>query len=118
MQVKELKNQSSSSSKHHYWRSIIDEWLKSGLKKKAFCEKAGINYHTFTYWQGKTLSKANVQPVIFAKAEIKRNLAPRPEESTQPISIELPSKLKIIIPNFFDGETVSRLLKLLGVTHA
>ena len=33
------------------WMPIFEEQAKSGLTKKAFCEKHGIKRHDFFYWQ-------------------------------------------------------------------
>lgn len=33
------------------WKALLAEQATSGLSKKAFCEREGINAATFYYWQ-------------------------------------------------------------------
>ena len=33
------------------WQALLSEQASSGLSKKAFCEREGINAATFYYWQ-------------------------------------------------------------------
>ena len=30
--------------------TMIEQWQRSGLTQKAFCEQQSIRYHTFYYW--------------------------------------------------------------------
>ena len=38
-----------------YWKEKIAEWKVSGLNRKEFCEKNGLNRSTAAYWFGKFL---------------------------------------------------------------
>ena len=33
-----------------FWKGKISEWEKSGLNRKRFCEKNGLNRSTAAYW--------------------------------------------------------------------
>jgi len=41
----------NSDTRVQKWKALLTEQASSGLSKKAFCEREGINAATFYYWQ-------------------------------------------------------------------
>ncbi len=46
----EKKSAGRDPKKEQYWRGNIERWHKSGLSQMQFCEKEGLNHHTFASW--------------------------------------------------------------------
>lgn len=64
------------------WSERIEQWRSSGLSRRAWCERSGINPHTFDYWRRR-------QPALLPIA-----VAP-----TAPAVVVTPSRVDIVLPN-------------------
>lgn len=49
------------------WQALLSEQASSGLSKKAFCEREGINAATFYYWQRRLAQPASEKAVGFQR---------------------------------------------------
>jgi hypothetical protein len=63
----------SNVEKREYWKNHWQDCNNSELTLIAYCEKAGLNRHTFQYWRDKfkieSRSKVEVQKSRFIKVE-------------------------------------------------
>jgi len=51
------------------WQALLAEQSASGLSKKAFCEREGINAATFYYWQRRLAEPASEKTVGFQRIQ-------------------------------------------------
>lgn len=54
------------------WREIVNDWNKSIESQKSYCERIGVNLHTFSYVRNKLLNKSKPK-VQFAPLIVKNN---------------------------------------------
>ena len=47
----------NKDSKRADWEAHINEWSKSDLTQKAFCQQKGLSLASFGYWRKRLLSK-------------------------------------------------------------
>lgn len=56
----------NTNSKRADWEAHVNEWSKSSLTQKAFCQQKGLSLASFGYWRKKLASKkrsSNLIPV-------------------------------------------------------
>jgi len=46
--------------KAQFWRDHIDNWSKSGVAQRRYCEDNKLSFSSFTYWRGKQQVKKTV----------------------------------------------------------
>jgi hypothetical protein len=99
------------SKRRDQWRKIIDEYLKSEMTQKAFCEQRGLSLPQLVYYHG----------------QFKKNKAPAASASFVPVKVSVPDKtsvvseIKLSLPNgfqcFFQSHTdagqIKRLVEVL-----
>ena len=89
------------SKKSEYWKTMIEDWKKSGLSQKTFCQEKQLSMHNFGYWARRqnthvsSLSKDNFLEVTPKSSFFRRS----PEALPDLISFRSKSgtKLKINI---------------------
>lgn len=117
--IKQEFNTIGKDKQREYWAEHIQEWKRSNLKQQAYCLKAGISYSSFVYWKG-VLSPKDSQNIQKAFVPVKVT-STEPETKTE-ISSEIKIKLAtghvVCIPITMELEKISRLIHLLGISHA
>ena len=98
------------------WQSILADWESSKESQKAYCQRLGLNLHTFSYARSK-LKKDNTLkptfiPIAVSSSEDKKN------RNINMITLENPQGLKIHFPYLLSSEQLSRILTLCGWYHA
>ena len=86
---------------------LIGEHALSGLTKKAFCEKAGINLGTFMGWRNLPSAKTNGS--VFAQVEV-------PSEIASAVEIMFPNGARVGIRHQGDCQELIALVR--GVAGA
>jgi len=56
--------------RHQYWTKIINEWHKSALTQKIFCQSKNISYPSFQHWRHK------LKPTIHQDGNAALNFVP------------------------------------------
>jgi transposase-like protein len=49
--VAKAKRGSWTASAEARWRSVFDDWRRSGLGVRAFCRRRGVSEHSFYVWR-------------------------------------------------------------------
>jgi hypothetical protein len=116
--IKQEFNAIDKAKQREYWAEHIQDWKQSNLKQQAYCLKTNISYSSFVYWKG----------VLFPKESqnIRKKFVPVKVTSTDPEIIHASSEIKIqlatghvvCIPLTMELEKISKLIHLLGISHA
>jgi hypothetical protein len=88
--------------KRSLWEKHIDNWDKSGLSQRAYCDKQKLNLGTFTYWR-KQLRRDEQQNSF---VEIGKS-----QESTY-FELKTKSGTTIRVPPNFNENELTRLLQV------
>ena len=93
------------------WRIIIDDFKKTNVTMKQYCELNDLKIHQLIYWKRKFKQKEEKsnQETSFIKVLPVIETAPIYRE----ISIEV-NKIKINIPNEFNPNHLMRILKVVN----
>lgn len=93
------------------WRRIADNWRKSGLSQRVFCQEQGVKLSTLHYWM-KRIKDADGSP------EDNQALVciSAPEMPSPPAHIILETKngLRIILPQDFQTHDLEKILAVTG----
>jgi hypothetical protein len=116
--IKQAVNVIDKEKQREYWAEHIQEWKRSNLKQQAYCLKAGISYSSFVYWKG-ALTTRDSQNTQKAFVPVKvTNTESNSTELSSEIKIKLATGHVVCIPLTMDLERISRLIHLLGISHA
>jgi hypothetical protein len=89
------------------WKVKIQEWKKSGLTKKIWCDLNGIKFHSLKYWSARV--KQLDRKIESFNSSIFYELKP-----IQPIGIKIKwQNITFEIDPDFDDKTLKRFLKAL-----
>ena len=62
--------------KANFWKKHMSDFARSGLTKKSYCKKNGVNYGNFFYWIRKLLPPKSSQTVAVGSEINKAQLVP------------------------------------------
>lgn len=102
----------SASSKQEIWVGRIASWSRSGLSRRAWCDRNGINVQTFDYWRRRLRelpalrqrkAPAALVPIVLASPA-----------ASEPVELVLPSGLRLRVPSDADAVRVATLVRALG----
>ncbi len=85
-----------------YWRGVIEACQASGLPVKVFCEQRGLSAEVFYAWRSR-LRKEAPKPGRFVAVG-----------GGERIEVELPSGVKLRIPEGLATETLQRVMQALS----
>jgi transposase len=98
-------------SKERFWRTMVQQWRRSGLSVRAFCYHHGLAQPSFYAWR-RTLAQRDA-----AVQFVPVRLAPEPptntSASTSPLELVLANGRRLRVAPGFDAATLTRLLTLL-----
>jgi hypothetical protein len=103
------------------WQQLLLDWTNSGLSQRAFCRKAGIKFHTFTYRRMQHLKKTRESVAVLAPVSVvsnaisERSSGVNTETTSQTFALKLPTGAILQIPSRYDERSLSALLRLLEV---
>jgi hypothetical protein len=110
--------------KRDYWANKVTAWYLSGQRLKPFCEQHGINKNDIRKWlyklnlprpvrlQEETEGISNIQELKFIPVKLS-DIELLTKESDA-IDILLSNNYRIRIRRGFDGDTLTRLLMVMG----
>ncbi len=86
-------------TKEDFWMKRIQDFQKSGLSRKEWCQKHQIPQSTFSYWIRKQMQKPSeldqgMEPV-FARLPSELEVSSQPLSEYPPITIHLPESIRI-----------------------
>lgn len=102
----------SESSKQALWLSRIGSWRRSGLSRRVWCDRQGVNVHTFDYWR-RRLREVSVPSKRKARASLVP-IAVVPAAPLVALELVLPSGLRIRVPEGADAGRVAAWVRALG----
>jgi hypothetical protein len=100
------------SSKQAAWAGRMASWERSGLSRRAWCDRHDVNVHTFDYWRRrlreapvlrKRKARTSLVPIVVAAA------AP-----VEPLELVLPSGIRLRVPSDANMVWVAGLVRALG----
>ena len=95
------------------WRSIVAEYIKSGLTQKSFCDQQGISLSQLVYYHGMfkkeeiKVSKGDFVPVKLSGIEIEKATV------AGEIKIILPNRLQCIFSGHRDVKEIKCIVAML-----
>ncbi|TSJ82531.1 hypothetical protein [Chitinimonas sp. BJB300] len=48
--------------KQQYWTQRHEDWQRSGLSQRAYCQREGLSFPSFDYWRRRTRASVHVVP--------------------------------------------------------
>lgn len=108
-QTREERNQ----EKRQLWASHIKSWEDSGLTQIDYCQRNNLSRHRFTYWKSKFYQKT--VPISFVPISGKAILPQAHHNNQASLKLHIDSTYQIDIGDGFSPETLSILIRTLGV---
>src|SRR5271168_1008310 len=107
-------NNQRSESKERYWRTMVRQWLKSGLSVRDFCAERGVSEPTFYAWR-RLLKQhdAEVVQLVPVKVVPEVRSVPAADQASVGLELVLACGRVLRIGPGFDTATLQRLLPLL-----
>lgn len=98
------------SERQKIWQGILQEFDKSGLSTKAFCERREIKYDAFAYHLTRHRRKQREQQPTFMPVEVRERVGASIHLRWQDMEVDFPSD--------FDPSSLALIIKALGAHHA
>ena len=93
------------------WRKIIDEYLKSGMTQKAFCEQRGLSLPQLVYYHGQfKMRKAPAASASFVPVKV---AVQDKATAASEIKLSLPNGFQCSFPSHTDATQIKRLVEVL-----
>lgn len=93
------------------WRKIVDEYLKSEMTQKAFCEQHGLSLPRFVYYYGQL--KTGKAPATSASfVPVKLGIQDKALVVSE-IKLSLPNGFQCAFPSHTDSLQLKRLIEAL-----
>lgn len=102
--------------KQALWQSRVEAWQTSQLPQEEFCEKEGVNLHTFKYWRQKfnhRKPEVNWVPVSLVPEASSPPSFSAPSFRSSGLRVLVNERLQIEVQPSFDPETLQTLVKTL-----
>ena len=101
-------------TKGDLWRKRIQDFYKSGLSRKQWCQEHQVPLSTLGYWIRKQAQKRsepdlNLDPV-FAKLPSEPEIFSRKQPGSASVTISLPGNVRIEVSAFCPGELITALI--------
>ena len=109
----EQSRKARDREKQRMWRSRIKAWESSGLSQVEYCRQKDLSRCQFTYWKCRLLRKET--PVRFVPILRKSVRSLVHGDSQAPIKLIIDSRYEIEIGDGFSPDTLSTLIRTLGV---
>ena len=95
------------------WLATVEQWERSGLSMREFCERRGLRSATLAWWRWeirRRVGKADRNAGRVEFVEIDRGAAAGGDE----FSVSLANGLRIGVPMRFDAAALKELIQVLG----
>ncbi len=100
--------------KQQHWRHLIDQWQRSGLSVRAFCQRQHLAVPSFYAWR-RTLRQRDggacpvAPPVTFLPVHVR----PDDRDPPPPLELVLANGRRLRIPRGYDDPQLRQLLRTL-----
>jgi transposase len=100
--------------KEQRWRHLIDQWQRSGLSVRAFCQRQHVTVPSFYAWR-RTLRQRDgsacpvTPPITFLPVHVR----PDDGEAPPPLELVLANGRRLRIPPGYDDTQLRQLLRIL-----
>ena len=101
-----------AKDKASYWSSVMDDWEGSNESQQKYCAKRNISFPQFGYWRSQLKRGKKKTATAMFPVQIARTLS---RIQTADIQIKLPNGIELTLPENFSEQSLSQLLRLLGV---
>jgi transposase-like protein len=102
------------ASKEQQWRRRIQQWRRSGLSVRAFCDRHGLTQASFYLWR-RELQHRDGAAVSFVPVEVAASETSRSESG---IEIFLAGERRVRVAPGFDAVTLQRVVAVLEETRS
>ena len=108
--------------KLEYWKSVLEDFEKTGLSGQAYCKQKGISYAAFADRRRRlpetiratAKAKAKSKHVEFAEVDIKDSRAKTPSSTiTERLELVLPKGTVLRIPNGYSPAALCKIVSAL-----
>lgn len=101
-------------TKGELWKKRIQDFYKSGLSRKEWCQEHQVPLSTLGYWIRKQTQKPSepdpdLEPV-FAKLPSEPEIFSGKQPGSAPVTISLPGNVRIEVSAFCPGELMATLI--------
>ncbi len=103
------------NGKERLWRRLIQQWRRSGLSVRAFCDQHALHESSFYFWR-RTLAQRQAEGLTFVPVQV---VAPALEAGASAgpagaaLEVVLHTGRVVRVKPGFDAPTLQRLLALL-----
>ncbi len=110
----------AATDKRTQWRQRVLAWERSGLSRRAWCARHGVNLHTLDYWRRRLRDDAPMRARAPARAGLMplRVAAPAQRAAPAPtagvIEVLLPGGIGLRVPAAMDADQVAALVRALS----
>jgi len=98
-------------SNRDIWSGRMASWERSGLSRRAWCNRSGVNVHTFDYWR-RRLREAPTPRKRKARTELVPIRVSAPSAAA-PVELVLPSGVCLRVSSGADVAQVAALVRAL-----
>lgn len=99
------------------WQQHIDDWWKSKLPQRVFCEQRGLNYNSFSYARSK-LRRSNNTAIRFNPVKVTQPESPPPQvKGSFDVRVNLANGLNIELSQV-PLDQLSAVVGAIGGVHA
>ncbi len=112
-----MKN--GNKGRDRFWQAHLSAWQRSGLTQKEYCRRQGLAAWSFSTWKRRLTGKDEQRsaggfvPVVTRRMPYEMVDAVS-EVGRSPLTLVVADRYRIEIGENFSGETLRRLLALLG----
>ena len=99
----------AESGKQEIWVERLASWSHSGLNRRAWCGKQGLNVHTFDYWR----RRLRDAPALRKRTSLVPIVLTAPVASV-PLELLLPGGICLRVPSGADVAQAAALVRALG----
>lgn len=111
------KRTNTANKGKQYWQQIMNDWKNSGMQITSFCRMKNLALSSFYTWRQRLQKIALEDEPNFIPVELKSEPKLSPK-ANKPVTLHLPNGMWVSLERDFDLETLGKLIKALGVSHA
>ena len=98
--------------RERFWRAHQSAWQRSGLTQREYCKGQGLSEWSFSDWK-RRLTRKETPGVSFVPVAVSGSNPGRCGSSSS-LTLVVDSRYRVEVGEGFSGETLSRLLSVLG----
>lgn len=103
------------NGKQKLWNTRIDEWKRSGLSQRRYCEQRHLSLSTFQWWRARLRevdTPEEARSTELVEIPVKKTEMETPESGKYHLAVEV-GRYTVGIQEAFDARELGKLLDLL-----